>query len=421
MSIIVSRDKEYAMNYTTELTELSAVVVDLISDIPLCRFYQKQSRVVSYGNSTGHNITVTASASKNKEQEWLEVVIPMVCVFGVFGNLMNLIVLTRQRLLSRMDRLEKSATYGLTALAFSDMMFCLTVFPHSFITEQLDTVDRQDLYQLYYRLYGTAMINMFMMISSWLIVYMAVGRFIVVAYPFHARRTLGAMKSLISIIIIYLLSAAACLPFFLYSKIRSCRSPLNEQKFEYQFRWQKPISLYLRNYLLWIWPFLADFIPFLILVFVNIRLIKELRIARDVRRKTARGQVIRDASHKVTLTLVVIVLMSFFFVTPSEILRYINPYKTFGNAAHIIVAITNVMQTVNFSFNFVLYCLVNSSFRQTLKSVFTCCAKKTEANENHTMLTPVNSIRRRHSNSTSENKYQTFTGTVVDPKYQAFV
>ena len=50
-------------------------------------------------------------------QEWFEVVILMVCLFGLFGNVMNLIMLTRQRLLSRMDPLETSARYGLTALA----------------------------------------------------------------------------------------------------------------------------------------------------------------------------------------------------------------------------------------------------------------------------------------------------------------
>ena len=409
MSVTVSHDggTHPALNDSSLLT----AVIDFYPEIPLCRVYRK--KLVCNGNNTNQNLSDMAfvAAKHGGSQEWFEVVIPMVCVFGVFGNVMNLIVLTRQRLLSRMDRLEKSATYGLTALAFSDMMVCLTVFPHSFITEQGTAANKENLYQLYYRLYGTGMINMFMMTSSWLIVYMAVGRFIVVAYPFHARRTLGAMRSLLSIITIYILSAAACLPFFLHSRISACSSPFGDHKYEFRSRWMKPVSRGLRTYLTWIWPFLASFIPFVILVLVNIRLIKELRLARDVRRKTCRGQVLRDGSHKVTLTLVVIVLMFFFFVIPSEILRYVNPYKSFGNAAHIIVAITNVLQTLNFGFNFVLYCVVNASFRQTLKSIFGCCHKQPDPAETHTMLTPVNSIRRRNS----------ITGTVIDTKYQAFV
>ena len=50
---------------------------------------------------------------------------PAICVFGIIGNLLNLVVLTRKRLQCSMDRMEKSAHVGLVALAVSDMMFCV--------------------------------------------------------------------------------------------------------------------------------------------------------------------------------------------------------------------------------------------------------------------------------------------------------
>jgi hypothetical protein len=50
---------------------------------------------------------------------------PLICTFGICGNLLNLIVLTRKRLQCSMDRMEKSAHVGLVALALSDLFFCL--------------------------------------------------------------------------------------------------------------------------------------------------------------------------------------------------------------------------------------------------------------------------------------------------------
>ena len=79
------------------------------------------------GNNTNQNLTdvVSVSAKHGGSQEWFEVVIPLVCVFGLFTNIMNLIVLARKRLLSQMDCLEKSPKYVLTTLAYSDMVVCL--------------------------------------------------------------------------------------------------------------------------------------------------------------------------------------------------------------------------------------------------------------------------------------------------------
>ncbi|ELU15023.1 hypothetical protein CAPTEDRAFT_200954, partial [Capitella teleta] len=123
---------------------------------------------------------------------WFRIVIPIVCIVGIVGNLLNLFVLTRRRLLSSMQRLERCATYGLTALALSDMLFCLTVLPN---TLEFPT----SVFSLYYRVYGIAFIHLFIMLSNWLTVVIAINRFLVVMYPIHARHFLGSTKTLASI------------------------------------------------------------------------------------------------------------------------------------------------------------------------------------------------------------------------------
>ncbi len=405
-------------------TKVAEVVMDYTMSLSVCRIFRRRYKPIfenftldEFSNQTPIANMVIPASVKDKgggtsTLEWLEIVIPGICAFGVIGNILNVIVLSRQRFMSRMDRLEKSSTYGLIALAFSDMMFCMMVFPHSFITEHGFAASKSALHQLYYRLYGVGLINLFMMNSTWLIVYMAVGRFIVVTYPFHARRALGTVKCVVTIIMVYILSTILTVPFFLHVTLKPCRSVEGMFMYEFRSRWQKPISRGLRFYITWIWPVLADFIPLLILVFINARLIKELRTAKKRRRRSCRGQTIRDSNQKVTLTLVIIVLMFFFLVTPGEILRYFNPYKSWGKIGHIIAEIANVAQSLNFAFNFVLYCVVSASFRQHVRAVFTFCAKKQSpgTSEMQTMLTPVPSIKKKPLTVDKESghRYQGF-------------
>jgi len=54
-------------------------------------------------------------------------VVLIVCVFGIGGNLLNLIILSQRSLVCTMKRMEKSAHYGLIALAVSDFFVCLAV------------------------------------------------------------------------------------------------------------------------------------------------------------------------------------------------------------------------------------------------------------------------------------------------------
>jgi hypothetical protein len=70
---------------------------------------------------------VTDSERNYRATEYVvnKIAAPLICTFGIGGNLLNLLVLTRKRLQCSMDRMEKSAHVGLVALALSDLLFCL--------------------------------------------------------------------------------------------------------------------------------------------------------------------------------------------------------------------------------------------------------------------------------------------------------
>ena len=91
----------------------------------------------------------------------------------------------------------------LIALALSDMLFCVVLFPHAFINEEHSVVNEPQKYILYYKLYGVGLVNLFLMISTWLIVTMSIGRYIVVVYPLHARSTLSTFRTVVTIVLVF--------------------------------------------------------------------------------------------------------------------------------------------------------------------------------------------------------------------------
>ena len=79
-----------------------------------------------------------------------------------------------------------------------------------------------------------------------------------------------------------------------------------------------------------------------------------------------------NALHSVTATLVAVVLTFLILVSPWELLKFAMQYSSppmDRPKMDIALYLTNLMQVLNFSFNFVLYCLVNKSFRHTLRNI----------------------------------------------------
>ncbi|XP_059164862.1 uncharacterized protein LOC131947641 [Physella acuta] len=95
---------------------------------------------------------------------------------------------------------------------------------------------------------------------------------------------------------------------------------------------------------------------------------------RNIETNVGRKRPSDSALNSVTATLVAVVLLFLILVSPSELLKFSMEYT---NASHaqmgVVKAVTNFMQVLNFSLNFVLYCAVNKTFRHTLHGLICCC------------------------------------------------
>ncbi|CAL1538172.1 unnamed protein product [Lymnaea stagnalis] len=96
----------------------------------------------------------------------------------------------------------------------------------------------------------------------------------------------------------------------------------------------------------------------------------KVRVTENINRKRPSD----SALNSVTATLVAVVLLFLIFVSPSELLKFSIEYTSASlEQKSIVKDVTNFMQVLNFSLNFVLYCAVNKTFRHTLHGLVCCC------------------------------------------------
>jgi len=124
------------------------------------------------------------------------VAIPCVLAFGAVGNAVSLAMLggragCRQRISGRtrgtkLQPLERSAIVGLSALAMSDLFFCLVGIPAVFkpIGGAQGVLG---MFLLYYSLYRVPLHNLFLFSSTWIAVSVSSERFFAISFPLRAR------------------------------------------------------------------------------------------------------------------------------------------------------------------------------------------------------------------------------------------
>ncbi len=301
------------------------------------------------------------------------IVSPALCVFGFTGNILNILVLTRRRMQASIDnKMERTACMGLIALAISDMLYCVIAFPEAFNTETSLIYD--DIFWIYYTAYNTYLRNVFSYWSTWLTVILAVGRYVAICHPLHARMFVNPGATKFGIVIALIVWAGLVLPeAFMYEIF-----PPEEGEVGYFL----DLGVYNKNATLrrtfsYICCILGFLIPVSMLAFCNINLIRALRESYQMRKEYRVHGKNPQTKSRITPTLITIIVMFIILVTPSELLNLITLISG-GDQHHTSFAIqvTNILHTINFSVNFVLYCVVNVHFRDTLRDLFCCCRKK---------------------------------------------
>lgn len=387
----------------------------------------------------------------------MEIGVPTTCAFGMLGNVLNFMVLTREKISHSLTKMEKSAHIGLIGLAISDFMFCLLAFTYS---QMAFKEEYQELtIGLYLDLLIGPCITWFIVTSTWLTVAMAGERYLAVCHPFKARKIISLRKTRIIIFMVYIVCLGLTIPLGFEKTITSRLDCSGNTVYSIDQRPAFTDSVIGIRRLAWAIVF--DFIPCVALLYFNICLIYKIHHAKKLRSAMApahnqevlltkyprelfsynsnsgstntnsvksrhnsfnvevsknyihknnhrhcsdrtwrstmspQGSMSRiatpvktqmrakrrhtdNALNSVTATLIAVVVLFLILVSPSEVLKFIYTISG-GTNTHtykIIRSITNLMQSINFSVNFILYCAVNKSFRSSLRAIFCFFCKR---------------------------------------------
>ncbi|KAH9499713.1 hypothetical protein Btru_077649 [Bulinus truncatus] len=336
---------------------------------------------------------------------------PAVCVFGIVGNVLNLAILTRRKLQKSFRTLEHSANLCLIALAVSDLMFCIFAFLTVFAPVDAFFEDPGSYAYIYAR-FSYAVINVFIMESTMLTVAMSLERYLAICHPLRQDLYLTTRRIKYVILLTYIFSILFNLPvWWRFQPQAVCASNTSivvanmsgdaviacpcDERLPPLMALQTPdhplttpplppprllhthtrVPLHGSDvaevaYRI-AWAVVGNYIPLLLLVYFNVCLCRKIYRSYKLRKHLGRQDQTRSSSHVLTITLVAIVVLFFILVAPSETILHVMEMAR-NEDSFFSEAILNLMQTVNFSVNFILYCIISPYFRKTLKYMLMC-------------------------------------------------
>ena len=344
------------------------------------------------------SVTSDYKSSNNWNLEYLinGVIIPSIAIFGIVGNLLNLIILSWRYNKREADVLEKGALLCLIALAVSDMLFCVVILPHMLFYKQ-KMVYQSRTFQMYYKVYGIYFQNVFIKTSTFLTLVVGLARYVGICHPLRARMFIGLNGVRATCILTYILWFTLMSPMLWMHSVQEY--PVSNTTTMYFV----DLGPFGKNNALhvvftYVWAFLGYFIPVAVLSFCNVNLICALRQSMRFREATTRSSSAnQEVSARITLTLIILIVMFMVLVSPSEVLHFILDVFSQEQQEHAGVAImfTNVLQAINFALHFVLYCVVNVTFRNIVMAIVCAvvrgCRPKDHSNSmdsrySHTLL-----------------------------------
>ncbi|CAC5412419.1 unnamed protein product [Mytilus coruscus] len=314
-----------------------------------------------YGNqsSTGQHINLNrTTTSQGIASMILNIYIgPILCAFGICGNIMNLIVLFK-------GRLTDSPYLYLKTLALTDM-FALTL---SLVHMTISGKSTMYVWQFFNAYVFFPLANFFMAASVWLTVGVTIDRFIYVKAPLFARGYCSRKRARVRIILILCFTLLVSVPRFYCYTVNGNGDIFSLTKSSF-----RASITYYRIYNITC-IVIIHVAPLLILMFCNVYLICALRNAKSTREelhiRNNREKDWQRDQRRFTITLISIVLVSIIAIVPSTIVDFVQFFKTSFNTYRKLRLSSNLLLLCNLSMNFLLYCAFNKRFVRAMKTIF---------------------------------------------------
>ena len=318
-------------------------------------------------NTTGSGLVATCTLPQLATTLW-KVGAPIIIGMGTLFNILTIIVLLRKRM-----RSSSSSRY-LIVLAVCDILALNVGLLRHYIKEVMK-VDIRNFSDASCKIH-VFLVYFFTHLSGWILIFLAVERFIAVWFPFKAKVLCTPKKGTAALVAIVVSLFAINAHFFWTMDLVNFPSGPNEEK-------HFCVTIYPEYFIFdtYIWPWvdaaLYSYIPFIVMIVCNSLIIAKL-LQSKINKKKTEGRSSRTRMKTMTAMLFSITFSFLILTTPMSIYilgEYIwwseEIYKPCNNLI-LFWPIANLLFYLNNAINFLCYCVSGPRFRREVIRMCGC-------------------------------------------------
>lgn len=287
------------------------------------------------------------------------IIYPVLCFPGIVGNILSLIVLFHK------DMATSTNVY-LSALAISDTVKLINDVLY-FILILMKYTEAENAGMIMANLYPYAhyIFNFAVCVTAWLTVSIAIERYISVCHPTRAKAICTLSRARNTSTFVFIVMVIISIP----SALRYHAVFITDPVLNITCYVVKPTTLgsnksFMKPYT-WIQNSFRSIVPLIVLIFLNARIINELKRER-IKGKSLSGR------NRITLIMIIIIIVFLVCITPDAVMSMFFGfgYVEEDNIVKGIREITDSLLAANSAFNFILYCTMSQQFRGTFCKIF---------------------------------------------------
>ena len=334
----------------------------------------------------------------------------IMCVVGFLSNTLSLVVLHR-------DRQTPLASFLLRCIAVADNCYIFVWIIQYSLTDFLRffnfrSVERHNFWLLL-RVYTYPALYVAQTEMIWLTVLIALNRFIAVCLPYNTSTLCSAFKVRALVVGVTVFSVLYNVPRFCerYLVFSANSTRLVRTSLEMS-------ALYKTIYIDVLYYIFSFILPLLILGFCNTFVIIKYRTMLKRKRHMMlrkRDAAAKEQENSVTVVMIVVVLVFMVCQAPARLVQIVwsYSYDHCRQFQYYLSQVSNTLEVLNSSLNFVVYCLFHRQFRTILGRQL-CCTKGNNAEDlSNGDASLVPSLRRTTTVNSTRNGTSHFTTVIT--------